>query len=74
MKKSKFGKHPDKFDSKDFSPDNMYAAVEFGMGRPDAMRRYSGNYGKTAKKRDQYKPEVGMRSSLTGRMFNAMKG
>jgi hypothetical protein len=73
MKKSKFGSKPDTFHSRDVSPDNMYAAVEFGSGRPDAMRRYSGNYGKTAKKRGEYKPEVGMNSSLTARIFNAIK-
>lgn len=58
----------------DRSPATMYSAVEFGGGRPDSSRRLTNNYGKTAGKRGDYKPEVGNRSRETGRMFNWMKG
>lgn len=57
----------------DRTPQNMYAAVEFGGGAPSGDRRMSNNYGKTAGKRAQYKPEVGIRSSMTGRLFKAAK-
>ncbi len=56
-----------------YSPDTMYSAVEWGGGRPVGSRRLTNNYGKTAGKRDEYKPDVGIRSSLIGRMFNAAK-
>lgn len=58
---------------KDLTPSTMYSAVEFGGDRPDTSRRFTNNYGKTAGKRNDFKPEVGIRSSLTGRMFNAVK-
>jgi hypothetical protein len=57
----------------DRTPRNMYAAVELGGGRPDGSRRLTNNYGKTAGKRAEYKPEVGRESSMTGRMFNLAK-
>ncbi len=57
----------------DRTPANMYSAVEFGAGRPESSRRFTGNYGKTAAKRAQYKPEVGAASSMTGRLFNMAK-
>jgi len=59
---------------KDVSPSTMYSAVEFGGGRPDGSRRLTNNYGKTAGKRNEFKPEVGDNSRRTGRMFNWMKG
>lgn len=58
----------------DLTPTNMYTAVEFGSGRPDGSRRLSNNYGKTAGKRADYKPEVGARSAMTGRLFDMVKG
>lgn len=57
----------------DRTPTNMYSAVEFSGGRPDGSRRLTNNYGKTAGKRAEYKPEVGMASSMTGRLFNRAK-
>ena len=57
----------------DRTPANMYSAVEFDAGRPDASRRLTNNYGKTAGKRAEYKPEVGMASSMAGRIFNMAK-
>lgn len=57
----------------DRTPANMYAAVEFAAGRPDPSRRLTNNYGKTAGKRAEYKPEVGQASSMTGRLFNMAK-
>ena len=70
-----FKKRKHKADPKstDRTPENMYAAAEFGGGRPDSSRRLTNNYGKTAGKRAEYKPEVGLRSSITGRMFNMAK-
>ena len=53
----------------DRTPANMYSAVEFDAGRPDASRRLTNNYGKTAGKRAEYKPEVGMASSMMRRIF-----
>jgi hypothetical protein len=52
----------------------MYGAVEFGGGRPGTERRFTNNYGKNAKARNEYKPEVGARSREAGRMFSWMKG
>ena len=57
----------------DLTPQNMYSAVEFGGGAPSGDRRISNSYGKTAGKRAEYKPEVGIRSSMTGRLFNMAK-
>ncbi len=57
----------------DRSPPNMYDAVAWSDGRPDSSRRLTNNYGKTAGKRAQYKPEVGQASSLAGRLFNMAK-
>ena len=61
-------------DGKDLTPPTMYSAVDFGGGRPDSSRRMTNNYGKTARKRGEYRPEVGENSRRTGRMFNWMKG
>jgi hypothetical protein len=57
----------------DRSPPNMYDAVAYSGGRPDSSRRLTNNYGKTAEKRAQYKPEVGRASAMAGRIFNMMK-
>jgi len=57
----------------DYTPPNMYTAVEWGKGRPDGSRRITNNYGKTAGKRAEYKPEVGRASSMAGRLFNLAK-
>ena len=51
----------------DLSPPNMYDAVAHGGGSPDSSRRITNNYGKTAGKRAEYKPEVGLASSLAMR-------
>lgn len=58
---------------KDLTPQTMHSAVEFGGGAPSGDRRLTNNYGKTAGKRAQYKPEVGIRTSMTGRLFKAAK-
>ncbi len=55
------------------SPPNMYDAIAHGGGSPDSSRRLTNNYGKTAGKRAQYKPEVGRASSMAGRIFNMAK-
>ena len=55
------------------TPANMVSAVESDAGRRDASRRVTNNYGKTAGKRAEYKPEVGMASSMAGRIFNMAK-
>ena len=57
----------------DRTPANMYDAVAYGAGRPDSSRRLTNNYGKTAGKRAQYKPEVGRASAMAGRIFNMAK-
>ncbi len=57
----------------DYSPATMYSAVEWETGQPDGSRRITNNYGKTAGKRAEYEPDVGIRSSMIGRMFNAAK-
>lgn len=57
----------------DRSPPNMYDAIDYGGGRPDSSRRLTNNYGKTAGKRAEYKPEVGIASSMAGRIFNMAK-
>ncbi len=54
-------------------PNRMYQAATFGGGRPDVSRRLTNNYGKTAGKRAEYKPEVGAGASFAGRMFNMAK-
>jgi len=60
-------------EAKDYSPDNMYGASEFGGGRPAWGRRFDGNYGKTAKRRAENKPEKGEQSRRAGRTFNVLK-
>lgn len=57
----------------DHTPETMYSAAIFDGGRPDSSRRLTNNYGKTPGKRAEYKPEIGLRSSLAGRMFNMAK-
>jgi hypothetical protein len=52
----------------------MYGAAEFGGGRPDGSRRFTGNYGKNAKARNEVDLETGEGSRRAGRMFNWMKG
>ncbi len=52
----------------------MYNAAQFGGSHPDGSRRMTNNYGKTARKRNEFKPEVGENSRRTGRMFSWMKG
>ena len=73
-KRSRMGPKPDKYADGEYSPVNMYAAVDFGGKHPDPSRRFTNNYGKTAGKRADYEPEVGNRSRETGRMFSWMKG
>lgn len=73
-KRAKRPAGPDKYSDKDVSPSTMYSAVEFGGRHPDGSRRLTNNYGKTAGKRNEFKPEVGDNSRRTGRMFNWMKG
>ncbi len=75
-KRGKMGKKipEDRMSDVDHSPATMYSAVEFGAGHPDGSRRLTNNYGKTARKRNEFKPEVGENSRRTGRMFNWMKG
>lgn len=57
----------------DVTPRNAHAAVSFGGDRPDESRRITNSYGKTAGKRAEYKPEVGLESSMTARLFNLAK-
>jgi hypothetical protein len=52
----------------------MYAAVELGGGRPGSERRFTGNYGKNAKARNEVDTETGAKTRQEGRMFNWMKG
>jgi hypothetical protein len=52
----------------------MYGASEFGGGRPDGSRRFTGLYGKNAKARNETDVESGEESRRSGRMFNWMKG
>jgi hypothetical protein len=75
-KRGKMGKKPkqDKWADGDFSPSHMYGAADFGGARPGPERRFTNNYGKNARKRNEFKPEVGDRSREAGRMFNWMKG
>jgi hypothetical protein len=74
-KRGKRGKNPGKTDSVgDHSPSNMYAAAEFGGGRPDGSRRFTNIYGKNAKARNEVDVETGAESRKTGRMFSWMKG
>lgn len=75
-KRGKRSKHKATRSNKDtdHSPATMYSAAEFGGGKPDSSRRLTNNYGKTAGKRKDYKPETGENSRRTGRMFNWMKG
>lgn len=56
------------------TPSNMYAAVDFGGSHPDASRRFSGNYGKNAKARNEVDTETGAESRQSGRMFSWIKG
>ena len=58
----------------DHSPANMYAAANFGGGKPDGSRRFTGNYGKNAKARNEVDLETGAESRREGRMFSWMKG
>lgn len=76
-KRGKKGKNPGKTDAlqeQTHTPSSMYSAVDFGGGRPDTSRRFSGNYGKNAKARREVDTESGAESRQAGRMFNWMKG
>lgn len=77
-KRGKKSSRPGKVDvmdnNGDHSPPTMYDAVEFGGGRPDGGRRFTGIYGKNAKARNEVDLETGEESRRTGRMFNWMKG
>jgi hypothetical protein len=74
-KRGKKGKNPGKVESEgDHSPSTMYGASEFGGGRPDGSRRFTGNYGKNAKARNEVDVETGENSRQAGRMFSWMKG
>lgn len=59
---------------RDISPATQYSAVDFGGGKPDGARRFTNNYGKNAKARNEVDVETGENSRRTGRMFNWMKG
>ena len=59
---------------RDVSPSTMYGSAEFGGGQPDGSRRFTGNYGKNAKARNEVDLETGEDSRRTGRMFSWMKG
>ena len=74
-KRGKKGSRPGALGAeRDVSPATMYSPTEFGRGRPDGSRRMTNNYGKTAGKRNEFKPEVGENSRRIGRMFNWTKG
>lgn len=74
-KRGKHGKNPGmEHKVATHTPSSMYAAVDFGGGRPDTSRRFSGNYGKNAKARREVDLETGAESRQAGRMFNWMKG
>lgn len=78
-KRGKFGKNPGKVDRGGSSgvshtPSNMYSAVDFGGGKPDGSRRFTGIYGKNAKARNETDVEAGEESRRAGRMFSWMKG
>ena len=74
-KRGKMGKNPGTKEAEgDHSPSTMYGSSEFGGGRPDGSRRFTGNYGKNAKARNEVDLETGEESRRTGRMFNWMKG
>jgi hypothetical protein len=74
-KRGKLSKRPGKVDAEgDHSPSTMYGASEFGGGRPDGSRRFTGLYGKNAKARNETDVESGEESRRSGRMFNWMKG
>jgi len=74
-KRGKKGKNPGataKVQNDDLS--TMYAAADFGGGKPDSSRRFTGLYGKNAKARNETDVETGEESRRSGRMFNWMKG
>ena len=74
-KRGKVGKNPGKtHPTGEHNPANMYAASDFGGGRPGSERRFSGNYGKNAKARNEVDTEAGAETRRTGRMFNWIKG
>ena len=76
-KRGKFGKKPGPapvVKEGDHTPANMYAAAEFGGGRPDSSRRFTNKYGKNAKARGETDTETGARSREAGRMFAWVKG
>ena len=78
-KRGKFGKNPGKEDrggssGESYTPSNMYSAVDFGGGKPDSSRRFTGNYGKTPARRGEVDVETGEDSRRAGRMFSWMKG
>lgn len=75
MKRGKTGKKPGSAGmDHDVTPPTMYSAVEFGGAKPDGSRRFTNNYGKNAKARNEVDVETGENSRRTGRMFNWMKG
>jgi hypothetical protein len=74
-KRGKMGKNPGTTDSVgEHTPSSMYAAVDFGGGKPDSGRRFTGIYGKNAKARNEVDLEAGEESRREGRMFSWMKG
>ena len=78
-KRGKKGKNPGKEDRGGSNGQaqtlpSMYSAADFGGGRPDTSRRFSGNYGKNAKARREVDTDAGAESRQTGRMFSWMKG
>ena len=74
-KRGKKGKNPGvSVAAKDHNPSTMYGASEFGGGRPDGSRRFTGNYGKNAKARNEVDVETGEESRRAGRIFSWMKG
>jgi hypothetical protein len=78
-KRGKFGKNPGKTDrggskGQSHTPSNMYSAIDFGGGKPDGGRRFTGIYGKNAKARNEADVETGEDSRRAGRMYSWMQG
>ena len=74
-KRGKVGKNPGKVHATgEHKPSSMYAAVELSGGRPGTERRFTGNYGKNTKARNEVDTETGAKTRQEGRMFNWMKG
>lgn len=74
-KRGKKGKNPGtaaKVQNNDLP--TMYSAADFGGGKPEGSRRFTGLYGKNAKARNEADVETGAESRRTGRMFSWLSG